>query len=338
MLQLVKKPPIKRWILTLVFVVFLGVFGYMIIDGFNFLDALYMAMVTITTIGYHEIRPLSEQGKVFNVIFIITSFSTISFLLAKLTQYVVSGDLSQYFKYKRIMQALEQKDNHVIICGFGRNGQQAAKTLKVHKMDYVVIEKDPETMEHYRQHDPDVTYLLGDATEDETLVKAGVQRAKAILVTLPEDADNVFIVLSARSLNPNLQIVGRASHQSATAKLYKAGANNVIMPDMIGGTHMATLVSKPDVIEFIDFLSGEEGEAIHIEAVNYDQLPPHVRDKSLLEVMNWKKTGVNCIGVKDELGRFNINPPDSTIITYGMKVIVLGTREQIAQMKKNVGE
>ncbi|MCU7550899.1 potassium channel protein [Chitinophagaceae bacterium LB-8] len=336
--QLVKTPPFKRWFLMILAIIIFGVCGYIIIEGFSLLDALYMAMITITTIGYHEIRPLSEQGKIFNVIFIIASFSTISYLLAKLTQYVVSGELSQYFKTKRLMQALEQKKNHVIICGFGRNGQQAAKTLRAHKIDYVVIEKNHNTLDHYLLHDPKCVYLVGDATDDEILVQAGVERAKAILVTLPEDADNVFIVLSARSLNPKAQIIGRASSHGATAKLYKAGANNVIMPDMIGGTHMATLVSKPDVIEFIDFLSGEEGEAIHIEAVNYDQLPPHVRDKSLKEIMNWKKTGVNCIGIKDEQGRFNINPPDTIIISHGMKVIVFGTREQISAMKKNVGD
>jgi voltage-gated potassium channel len=202
----------------------------------------------------------------------------------------------------------------------------------------VVIEKNQDILHHYVQNDAPIVYLWGDATEDDILIKAGVERAKAILVTLPEDADNVFIVLSARSLNPDLQIIGRSSSLSATAKLYKAGADNVIMPDMIGGTHMATLVSKPDVIEFIDFLSGEAGEAIHIEAVNYDQLPTTVRDKSLKEIMNWKKTGVNCIGIKDEHGNFNINPPDTIIISRGMKVLVLGTREQIAAMKKNVGE
>jgi voltage-gated potassium channel len=148
----------------------------------------------------------------------------------------------------------------------------------------------------------------------------------------------VFIVLSARSLNPHLQIISRASNQSATAKLYKAGANSVIMPDMIGGTHMATLVSKPDVIEFIDFLSGEDGEAIHIEAVGYDKLPWAIRDKTLKDIMDWKKTGVNCIGIKDKNGKFCINPPDDIVISQGMKVIVLGTREQIISMQKNVEE
>ena len=310
----------------------------MLIEGYNFLDALYMAVVTITTIGYHEIRPLSNLGRVFNIFFIVTSFSIITYVFAKLSQYVLSGEMTHYFKNKRLMQTLEKMQNHVIICGFGRNGQQAAKTLKAHKIDFVVIEKENKLLDYFQQNNIPLIYLSADATEDDSLIKAGIQRAKAILVTLPEDADNVFIVLSAKSLNPNLQIISRASNHSASVKLYKAGANNVIMPNMIGGTHMATLVSKPDVIEFIDFLSGEDGEAIHIEAISYNKLPTLIRDKSLKEVMNWKKTGVNCIGVKDENGKFFINPPDTIVVSNGMKVIILGTRDQIAEMKRNVGE
>jgi voltage-gated potassium channel len=297
-----------------------------------------MVIITITTIGYHEVRPLSEPGKIFNVVFIIASFSTFTFILAKMTQYVLSGEMALYYTKKRLMQILEKMENHVVICGFGRNGRQAAKTLKAHRIKFVVVEKDPESMKLHVREDQSLIYVTGDATDDDTLIEAGVKRAQAVLITLPEDADNVFIVLSARSLNPKLQIISRASNPSATAKLYKAGADNVIMPDMIGGTHMATLVSKPDVIEFIDFLSGEAGEAIHIEAVAYDQLPDTIRDKPLNAVMDWKKTGVNCIGVKDEKGQFRINPPDSIVISKGMKVIVLGTREQIAEMKMNVGD
>lgn len=236
------------------------------------------------------------------------------------------------------MRELEKMENHVIICGYGRNGQQAAKTLRAHKISYVIIEKNEDTMRHHKLNDPSLVYLAGDATEDSLLLKAGIEKAVAVLVSLPEDADNVFIVLSARSLNANVQIVSRASHQSATAKMYKAGANNVVMPDMIGGTHMATLVSKPDVVEFIDFLSGEDGEAIHIEAVGYNKLPSAIRDKSLKQIMDWKKTGVNCIGIKDENGKFYINPPEEIVISKGMKVIVLGTKDQIADMKRNVGD
>lgn len=334
-----KRPtPLTEWVLLILSVVLFGVSGYMLIEGYALFDALYMAVITITTIGYHEVKPLSEAGKVFNVIFIITSFSTFTFVLARITQYIISGEMALYFTKRRLMQVLETMNGHVVVCGYGRNGQQAVKTLKAHKIDFVVIERDPEVIRQYAQDDHSLVYLAANATDDDTLVQADVQRARAILITLPQDADNVFIVLSARSLNSTVQIISRASNQSATAKLYKAGANSVIMPDMIGGTHMATLVSKPDVIEFIDFLSGEDGEAIHIEALGYEQLPGAIRDRTVKEIMAWKKTGVNCIGIKDKSGKFRINPPDSVVIGKGMKVIVLGTREQITEMKRNVGE
>jgi len=338
MYKIKKLHPVRQWLLVILAVVMVGVFGYMIIDGFNFLDAVYMAIITITTVGYHEVGPLSQPGKIFNILFIVTSFITFTYVLARITQSIANGELSYYLNKKRLMHDLEKMNNHVIICGFGRNGQQAAKTLKAHKISFVIIEKNDESMRYHKQNDPSLVYIAGDATEDELFVKAGVERAQAVLVSLPEDADNVFIVLSARSLNPNVHIISRASHMSASPKLYKAGANNVVMPDMIGGTHMATLVSKPDVIEFIDFLSGEDGEAIHIEAVGYAKLPSAIRDKSLRQIMDWKKTGVNCIGIKDESGKFWINPPEDTVISKGMKVIVLGTKGQIADMKKNVGE
>lgn len=338
MFRFSKFHPVRMWFLILLSVILFGVVGFMIIEDLNFIDALYMAVITISTVGYREVKPLTDAGKVFNIVFIITSFTTFSYVVARITQAIVSGDLASYFLKNRLMRDLEKMQDHVIICGYGRNGQQAAKTLKAHKTGFVIIEKNAEIMRHHKEDDPDLLYLVDDATEDDTLVKAGIARAQAVLVTLPEDADNVFIVLSARSLNPGIHIVSRASSHSATAKLYKAGANNVVMPDLIGGTHMATLVTKPDVIEFIDFLSGEDGEAIHIEAVDYNKLPLAIRDKSLKQIMDWEKTGVNCIGIKDENGRFCINPPGEVVISKGMKVIVLGTKDQIAEMKRNVGE
>lgn len=330
--------PLTQWLYLILAIMLFGILGYMAIEGFSFFDALYMVVITITTIGYHEVRPLSDAARVFNIIFILTSFSTFTYVLARLTQYILSGEMAHHLTKKRFMQALQKMNDHVVVCGFGRNGQQAAKTLKAHRIDFVVVEKNNEALHHYAEKDQSFIYITGDATDDQVLLQAGVERAKAILITLPEDADNVFIVLSARSLNQRLQIISRASNQSATAKLYKAGADSVIMPDLIGGTHMATLVSKPDVIEFIDFLSGEEGEAIHIEAVTFDQLPRQIQGRPLKEIMDWKRTGVNCIGIKDEKGHFRINPPDSIVITPGMKVIVLGTKEQIEEMKRNVGE
>ena len=332
-----KPLPFLMWLWPIIALIAFGTFGFMTLEGYSFFDALYMVIITITTIGYGEVHSLNTHGRVFNILLILTSFATFTYVLARATQYIASGEMAADFKKRKHMQVLDKIQNHVIICGFGRNGQQAARTLKAHKIKYVVIEKSIEVLKDWEGENGELTYLNDDATEDHTLIKAGVERARAMLITLPEDADNVFIVLSARSLNANLQIISRASTPGATPKLYKAGANSVIMPDMIGGTHMATLVSKPDVLEFIDYLSGEDGEAIYIETVSYKKLPVEVRDKTLKEIMAWKKTGVNCIGVKDENGKFVINPPDTIHITEGMKVIVLGTREQIAEMKINVG-
>jgi voltage-gated potassium channel len=257
-------------------------------------------------------------------------------VLTRITQYIISGEINRFFKTRKLMSALAKLSGHVVICGFGRNGQQAAHTLRVHGQPFVVIEQDEEIMEDEAIEHPDIIYLIGDSTEDDVLVRAGVQRAKALITTLPEDADNVFIVLSARDLNPKIQIISRASQGSSVMKLKKAGADSVIMPDKIGGTHMATLISKPDVIEFIDYLSGEEGESISMESVAYDQLPHNLRDCSLQEIMRWKKTGVNCIGIKTTDGKFVINPPEQILIKKGMKVIVLGTRQQIQDMKENI--
>lgn len=317
-------------------VIFLtGVTGFMVIEGFSLLDAIYMTVITVTTVGYEEVHQLSKGGMIFNIFLIISSFATFAYALAKLTQYVVDGEINKFFKTRKIMSAINELKDHVILCGYGRNGKQAAKILENHKVKFVVIENDDERIEHELSKKVQMLYIKGDATDDEVLLNAGINNAKALITALPDDADNVYIVLSARSLNNGIQIISRSSNPGSETKLRKAGANNVISPDKIGGTHMATLVSKPDVIEFIDYLSGE-GDSIHLESVGYEILPRDLRDKTLQEIMAWRKTGVNCIGIKDAEGKFVINPPEGTLINAGMKVIVLGSRQQIEEMKGNV--
>lgn len=317
-------------------IVVTGILGYMIIEKSNFSDAVYMTTITITTVGYGEVIPLSEAGRLFTIFLLIASWLTYAFVITRITQFVVSGELNQYFKNRKLMREIARLQDHVIICGYGRNGNQAANILTAHQVPFIVIEKDEHLVQRVDAEGTGIIRLEGDATDDDILRAAGVERARALITTLPADAQNVFIVLSARSLNPRLKIISRASESTSVAKLKKAGADNVIMPDFIGGTHMATLISKPDVVEFIDFLSGEQGHSIHMESVSFDDLPGSLRDKSLHDVMGWKKTGVNCIGIKDKDGNFMINPPEDTYITPGMRVIVLGTIEQIRAMKDNL--
>lgn len=295
-----------------------------------------MTTIAITTVGFSEVRPLSDSGRLFTIFLLITSWVTFAWAIARITQFVITGEINKYFKTRKNMKAITQLDRHVILCGFGRNGQQAARTLKNHNMPFVVIEKEEESIEKALPLFPELVYLVGDGTDDDLLKKAGIDKAIALITALPVDADNVFIVLSARGLNQKLQIISRASDESSFPKLRKAGADNVIMPDKIGGSHMATLVSKPDVIEFMDFLSSEDGESVNMESVPYELLPSGIKDKPLKVVMEWNKTGVNCLGIKNREGKFIINPPDETLVTEGCKVIVFGTRAQIAEMKHNL--
>ena len=322
--------------LFLHFIILIGILGYIVIEGYTFMEALYMTTIAITTVGFSEVRPLSDSGRLFTIFLLITSWVTFAWAIARITQFVITGEINKYFKTRKNMKAITQLDRHVILCGFGRNGQQAARTLKNHNMPFVVIEKEEESIEKALPLFPELVYLVGDGTDDDLLKKAGIDKAIALITALPVDADNVFIVLSARGLNQKLQIISRASDESSFPKLRKAGADNVIMPDKIGGSHMATLVSKPDVIEFMDFLSSEDGESVNMESVPYELLPSGIKDKPLKVVMEWNKTGVNCLGIKNREGKFIINPPDETLVTEGCKVIVFGTRAQIAEMKHNL--
>jgi voltage-gated potassium channel len=332
---------LQRLLLPLIFlhiIILIGVSGYMFFENYTLLQALYMTTLAITTVGFTEVKTLSDEGQLFTVILLVISWVSLAFILARLTQFIISGEVNQYFKTRKLMREIDKLKGHVIVCGFGRNGRQAARTLLMHNEPFVVIEKNPETLEEFRKDHPEILFITGDGTDDEYLKKAGVEKAKALITALPADADNVFIVLSARALNPGIRIISRASNSTTMPKLKKAGADNVILPDKIGGTHMATLVTKPDVIEFIDYLSGDEGESINVESVPYDELPANIRDKALHDVMSWKKTGVNCIGIKNGDGKFVINPPENTVIARGMKVIILGTRAQIDNMRNNLGD
>lgn len=305
----------------------------MLIEGFSFFDALYMTIITVTTIGYGEVHPLSTAGRIFNILLIVSGFATFAYAIAKLTQYIVDGEIRKYFKHRKIMSQINHLENHVIVCGYGRNGKQACHTLNHHNEQFVIIEKSEEKIQENHFDMNHILYVKGDATTDDVLLRAGIKRAKALLTVLPDDADNVFIVLSARGLNEKIQIISRASNQGTVPKLKKAGADNVIMPDKIGGTHMATLVTKPDIVEFIDYLSGEEGDSINLESIDYHTLADDLKGKTLMEVLSAQKTFVNCIGIKNAEGRFVINPSGSTLINSNMKIIVLGTRKQIKNVR-----
>lgn len=311
----------------------IGTVGYIIIDDYTLFNAFYMTIITIATVGYGEVEPLSMGGKVFTVFLIITSFGTFAYAVSAITRFVLDGEFNEFYKNKKLNAAIDKLTDHVIICGFGRNGRQAAHVLKKHNRRFVVVESSAAVTESIN-HKFSELVLTGDSTKDETLIKAGIMRAKALITTLPVDADNLFIVLTAKHLNPNLTIISRASDDNSDTKLKIAGATNVIMPDRVGGAHMASLVMKPDVMEFIDFITAEGGDNINLEEIDFDTLSEGLQHKTLKDLEIRNKSGANIIGFKTEKGEYIVNPSADTKIIPQSKIFVLGTPDQIRKLKE----
>ena len=311
----------------------MGVVGYMLIENYRLLDAFYMTVITVATVGFEEVHTLSDNGKLFTSFLIITSFGTFAYALTSLSKYVFDGEFNKYFKNYKVSSAIDKLENHVIICGFGRNGKQAAHVLKKHNTRFVVIEEKKDVVSEINHKYSDLI-VEGNATLDEVLLKAGVTRARALITTLPFDADNLFIVLSARALNPKLTIISRASEDNTDKKLKVAGANNVIMPDRLGGAHMASLVMKPDVMEFVDYITGQGNDNIRLEEITFASLSEKYQNKTIRDLEIRNKSGANIIGFKTAEGDYIINPSPDTVIIPNVKLFVLGTAEQIIKLKE----
>ena len=314
-------------LLLIIIILLIGVVGYRTISDYSWVDAFYMTVITMTTVGYGEVIPLDDGSKIFTIFLILASIVIVGYAISVITEYILSKNNVEKLKYMKMQKTIDGLKNHVIVCGYGRNGRQAVKKLLAHNEAFVVIEKDKE-MEERLQLD-DVFYVIGNANEDETLLQAGVDRASNFISALPDDADNLFVVLSARQINKSVNIISRASHESSYKKLKFAGANNVILPDKIGGDHMASLVVVPGLMEFIDNLSIVGKSDINVEEVAVEKLYNTKNIKTIRELDLRRKTGCSVIGFKDLDGNYLVNPEADTKLIPKSKVIVLGRPEQI---------
>ena len=325
----------KRIIVPLAIVtanVVLGTLGYVLIEGFPFFDAFYMTIITVATVGYGEIHPLSFEGRLFTAILIVSSFGTFAYAISQLTRYVVEGEFNEFFQERRQKKIMQQIDNHVIVCGFGRNGRQAAHELSRHKTLVVVIEKNHDEA-FFEDVERGILFQRGDATHDEALLKAGIKKASALICALPSDADNVFIVLSARALNPTLRIISRASEDTSVSKLRTAGTDHIIMPDKVGGSHMATLVTRPDAVEFLEAIELNESVSMAVIKVPQD----YQKLETWAEIGRKSAANLTFLGLKREDGTFVVHPKVDTVITSGTKIFVLGEVKEVESLRKVLG-
>lgn len=316
--------------MVLVVLMLVGVVGFVSISDYSLVDALYMTVITMTTVGFGEVKPLDEEAKIFTIFLILASMVIVGYAISIITEYILSKNDVEEIKHKKMQKQIDSFKNHVIICGYGRNGRQAARKLTAHNKSFVVIEKRKDMEERLRLDG--IPYVIGNANEDEILMLAGVDRASSFISALPNDADNLFVVLSARQINKDINIVSRASQESSYNKLKFAGANNVILPDMIGGDHMASLVVVPGLMEFIDNLSIVGESDINIEEVAVEKLFHSKKPRTIKDLDFRTRTGCTIIGYKDAKGEYTVNPEPEMLLENNSKIIVLGRPEQIEEL------
>jgi voltage-gated potassium channel len=315
---------------------FVGVLGYMLIEKYDFLDAAFMTVITVATVGFKEVRDLTPEGKVFTIFLIIFSFSIFAYSITTISSYIFESRITEFFQANKKTGGLSKMKDHIIIVGFGRNGQQTAHDLLLHNKQVVVVEKSHELILAHQAEK--IIFVEGDATEDEILEQAGIRKALALITTLPIDADNLYVVLTARSICPDLQIISRASHESSDKKLKTAGASHIVMPEKVGGTFMASLVAKPDLAEFFHHLSIEGNEGVNLVEVVCSDLPPEFQGKTIHDMSIRRLTGANIVGFRTVEGQYIINPGGDTVMVPQAKLFVLGTPDQIEKVKEIIRE
>ncbi|MCX6641618.1 MAG: potassium channel protein [bacterium] len=317
---------------VLILFVLLSTTGYIMIEGWSFLDSLYMTIMTVATVGYGEVHPLSETGKYYTILVILVGVGVAGFTLSNLTAFFVSGHVRNLLKAGKMQQRIAKLKDHYIVCGCGKMGYEAVRELKAEGKELVAIDLDSAKTQRLEREG--TLYILGDSTQDEILKQAGVERARGLLATLPTDADNVYVSLSARGLNSSLFVIARGSDENSESKLLKAGANRVILPYHIGGRRMASILVKPEIVDFLDVMMGKDQLSLRMEIVRVEEkskLPGFTLQSSNIRR---DSGGVLVMGLIRKNGEMLPNPSKDTEIRAGDQLIVLGRTEQIQQMEQ----
>lgn len=322
--------------LVLVLLTFLaGVIGYIWIEKCSLVDAIYMTIITISTVGFTEVHAFSPAGRIFTSVLIVFNITVVTVFLSNLIGSVTRGELHSILKYFKMNKQIEQLYNHVIICGLGRYGRQVAVELAKNGQPFVAIESD---MSHIEMLENDnVLFLNGDATSDAVLEEAGIRKAKSIIISVSDDAENAYIVLAARQLNPNINIVARCLQPKSEKKLLRAGANHIVMPERIGGYYMASLAQNPEVVEFFNLISNMGGANINFEEVRCTKLKPEWRGITLESFFAQVKTQrVNILALHKPDGTYAINPQGSTVLSEDTTLVVLASKTDLEEFKQAI--
>jgi len=322
----------KKLILSVSLLIFInafGVAGYMIIEGWNFRDSLFMTVITITTVGYGEVHDLTPAGEIFTIVLLVVGVGIIFYLLGTEAKLLLEGQLEDLIGRKRLERKIKELKDHYIICGFGRMGKTIAKEFSSRDIDILIIEKYsvPEIERG------EFLILEGDANNEDVLKSAGIENAKGLISVLPTDAENLFLVLSARELNPNLFIVTRASEESSERKILRAGADRVVSPYYTGGIRIANSILKPAVVDFIEYATKTGNLELQLEEIL-------LNEGSKLSEMTLEKTGIGrdmgviIVAIKRRDGTMKFNPNSTSIINSGDTLVALGETSKLKELEK----
>jgi len=328
-----------NWLLILVGGVLLiltfGTLGFVWIEHYSAFDAFYMTLITITTVGYEELHPLSFGGRVFNSFLIVFGVTMLLLAVGGMTQVIVELELTQYFGKRRTRKMIDKLQNHIILCGFGRVGRGAAHELRRAGVPFLIVDKSEDRVEWAIRDG--MLAVLADATDDETLLHAGIQRAKGLIATLQSDADNLFVILSAKALKPHLQVAARINSEQSEKKMRLAGADHVFAPYDMTGNRMAQVMLKPHVFQFIDFTTKGMGLDVGIEQFSVPAASEYA-SKTLLETNIRKDLGVIVLAIRKSDGRMLFNPPAEAEIQSGDYLIVMGELASLRKLEQVLGE
>jgi voltage-gated potassium channel len=323
--------PLRRLvvsILAFVTIVVVGVAGYMVIEGWSFLDALYMTITTITTVGFSEVHPLSHAGQIFSIILIISGVGGALYVLTTIMGYILEGQFGITMGRRRMKTKIAKLKDHFILCGYGRVGQEIAQAFSEEGVPFVIITNNEQHITKAEKEG--YLCIFGDATSDEVLKEAGIERAHGLVAAVGSDTDNTFITLSARELRPDLFIEARSSTPESESKLRRAGADRVISPHAIGGRRMAMLALRPAVVDFIDTVTYGRGRELELENVDVASGSPLV-GRTMAQARS--QNGITVLAMRKKNGKLLANPPGEEIIEDGDRLIVIGPKKRLAALE-----
>ena len=327
------KSRIANILLVLVIVIITGITGYMIIEKWTFVDSAYMTVITLTSVGFSEVYPLSVAGKVFTIFLILGGLGTLFYGISLITEFIAEGGLYELLRRRKMDKLISQLNNHYIICGAGDAGRSTIDEFAKTKSNFIVVEPDIEQIKKIDDSDG-LPYMEDDPTKDDTLLKAGIKKAKGLISALPSDKDNLFVVLSARGLNPRLRIVAQAIEEDSKPKLLRAGADSVVLPNVIGGLRMASEILRPAVVTFLDLMIRGKEMTLRVEEARISSGSSFI-GKTLGETEVPRKTGLIVVAIKDSKDEgYHYNPGVSTKLKEGDILIVMGDVEQTRKLKE----